>query len=372
MQKRLSAKNKRFQTLKNALHIGECTRHDGIEQEVVGRLIPSYPGYLDQYLGGAGEMHIHIGWFDRRPIIKVMESVKIDVKRDYCIILQKLCSSGQPFSPRDGCIRQVPNSKTHSDILHTITDGYKLTMLICVFESADDSQIMSTRIESNLGGLVRLQPYDECPSLRMQTLNCNFGSLSQLGIIDHELSVFVSSKDVLKKDWETRVLAALFWDGCDNNVIKCTSQVVYEITEHDGNHRIRLLSDLEAAPDLILAIRQPNPSESVRVAACVPDGLLLDVYHVLLSTPNLEPPIGHLLYSKYKGRKNGNTKNPEGFRDTSSQAQGRVRRARKGSKTHQTSSSPPPPEEVESRTVPFHRRGDYIAKHIHSGSLEDV
>lgn len=297
MLKELNAKNIRFQTLKDTPHIGEYVRHEGVEQEVVGRIIPSYPEYLDQYLGGAGEMHIHIGWFDRRPIIGVMESVKIDIKRDYCIILQKLCSSGQRSPPWDGCIRKAPNSKTHNGVFHTITDGYKLTMLICVFESADDSQIMSTRIESKLVGLVRLQPYDECPSLRMQTLNCGLSSFPQVSIIDHELTIFVSGENIFMQDWKTSLRTALFRDAGDNDVIKCTSQVVYEITEHDGNHRIRLLSDLEATPDLILAIRQPNPSESVRMAACVPDGLLLDVYHVLLSTLKLEPPIIHdMLY----------------------------------------------------------------------------
>lgn len=79
-----------------------------------------------------------------------------------------------------------------------------------------------------------------------------------------------------------------------------------------------------------------------------------------------------MLYSNYGRRKNGNAKDSKRSRDTNTQTQGRVRRHRKGGETHQTSSSPPPPEEVEFQTAPSHRCGDYTAKHIHSGSLEDV
>ena len=144
---------------------------------------------------------------------------------------------------------------------------------------------------------VRLQAYDECPSLRVQPFDCGLKVLPQIGIIDHEVSSFVLSEDVLKQDWEARTLSALFGDTGDNNKVKCTSQVMYEITEHDGDNGVRLLSDMEATPDLFLAIRQPDAGKLVRVAFCVPHGFLIDVYHVLLSPLELEPPVVHVLYS---------------------------------------------------------------------------
>lgn len=368
MNKRLGITNKRLQTLKNAPHVRECSGHDGIESEVIGRLIPSYPGYLDQYLSGAGEMHLHIGWLDRRAIIKMMDSVKVDIIRDYCIILQKILTNSQQSSPWDG-YRQIPNGKTQSEVLPTTTDGDKLTVLICVFEAADDSQDVEVSVVPKV---VRLQAYNECLSVWMQAVDCSLKFRPQFGVIDHELTTFVSSEDILKQDWETRIRSALSGGTGDNDIIKCTSQVMYEITEHDGNHGVRLLGNTKASPDLILAIRQPNACETVRVAACVPHGFLIDVYHVLLSPLELEPPVVHdMLYSNYGRQENEDTKNSKGFRNSNPQAQGSVRRNRKGGETHQTPSSPPP-EEVKSRTAPFHRRGDYTAKHIHSGSLEDV
>lgn len=80
----------------------------------------------------------------------------------------------------------------------------------------------------------------------------------------------------------------------------------------------------------------------------------------------------HMLYSTYGRQENGHTKNPKGFRDTNPEAQGHVRHTRKGNKTDQAISSPPLPEEVTSQTAPSCHCGDYTAKHIHSGSLEDV
>lgn len=372
MNKRLGIANKEFQSLENAVHVKEGGRYDVINQHVIGRLIPSYPGYLDQYLSGSAEMHLHIGWLDKRPI-GMANSIEIRMKneRDYCIIFEKLSTDAQPLVI---CNRfsETTYSKTKNTFLPATTNGNKLTVLVCVFEAVENSERIIWRKPKN-HRLIRLQRYDECFSSRMKPFGGGLKVIPQLGIIDHELSVLTLGEDVLIQDWETRVLPMLFGNTGNNDVIKCTSQVMYEITEHNSNHGIRLLSDMEASPDFILAVRQPNTSKTVRIAACVPHGFLIDVYHVLLSPLELEPPVVHdMLYSNYGRQENEDTKNPERFRDTNPETQGRVRRTRKGGKANQTTSSQPPPEEVTSQTAPSHRRGDYTAKHIHSGSLEDV
>ena len=314
MNKRLCTNNKELQFLENFSHIGERHVHEGIEQVVVGGLVPFEPSYLDQYLDGASEMHIHIGWLDKRPI-GMRNFIGREVPRDYCIVLKKLRSSGQNLMELNR-LSEATHGKVQGKLSSPTTKGSKLTVLISIFEATDNPQDVLTRF---VPMIVRLQSYDDCPSLRMQPFGCGLKVLPQLGIIDHELSTFVLSEDVLKQNWEARLSSALFWDTGDNNIIKRSSQVMYEITEHDGNHGVRLLGDMEATPDLFLAVRQPNAGKLVRVAFCVPHGFLIDVYHVLLSAPKLEPPvISHdMLYYPY-GEENGReeTKDSKGARDT--------------------------------------------------------
>ena len=316
MNKRLCTNNKELQPLENFPHIEECTVHDRIEQVGIGRLVPSYPSYLDQYLSAAGEMHLHVGWLDKRPIgmgNSIGREIGREIIRDYCIVLEKLCSSGQDLMELNRL--EATHGKVEGKVLPTATNSNKLTVLISVFEATDDSQDVEMRIAPMI---VRLHIYDECPSLWMQPFDSGLKVLPQIGVIDHELSIAVSSEDIFKQDWEARTFSALFGDTGDNNIIKCTSQVMYEITEHDGNHGVRLLGDLEASPDFFLAIRQPDTSKTVRVAACVPHGFLIDVYHMLLSTLELEPPVivHDVLYYPYGEEVGKETKDSKGARDT--------------------------------------------------------
>jgi hypothetical protein len=364
LNKKSIGANKKFQSGKNLLNVGKCHIHNAINQENIGRLITSDPSYLDQYLSGANEMHIHFGWLDRRPV-RTGDSIRGEVISNYCVILQKIF----PFS--QGLVVPEFNVPIHTEVNGKFppatTNSNKLTMLISVFEAVDDSQDVAVSISPLL---VRLQIYDECPSLRVQSFGGGLEIFPCTGILDHELSIFVLSEDVLKQDWKTRMFSALFRDTTDNNVIKCTSQVMYEITEHDGNHRVRLLSDVEAYPDCILAIRQPDTFEIVRVAFCVPHGFLVDVYHVLPSPLELEPPVIHMLNSEYEEGKSEDAKDTKRTRDSHTNAR-RVRtESKKGNKSRQI--NPSQPEEVTTQTSPDHHHGGYNAKNTHLGSPEDV
>jgi len=293
MENKLVATNKKFQTIENGTNIKKGNRQDVIKQHVVGGFIPSFVGYLDRYFYGTAEMHLHIGWLDRRPIGIMNTSRKFI--RDYCIVLRNFCSCSQEFLAFNR-LGKTTNNRINSKILPSTTNSEKLTVLVCVFETTEDTEGI-VRGESEIHRLIRLQRYDECPSLRMQTIEGMPNVFPQAVILDHELSVFTLSENILIQDWKTRMLSALSGNTSKDNIIECTSQVMYEITEHNGNHRVRLLSDMETKPDFIMAVRQPEADKLVRIAVCVPSGFLLDVYHVLLSTLKLEPPIIHdMLY----------------------------------------------------------------------------
>lgn len=79
-----------------------------------------------------------------------------------------------------------------------------------------------------------------------------------------------------------------------------------------------------------------------------------------------------MLYCQYEREESGHTKNAAELRDTNTDSEGLIRRPRKGSEANQALNSPPPPEEVASQTERSCHCGDCNAKHIRSGSLEDV
>jgi hypothetical protein len=280
--------NEEFQFFKNSTEFIEGNFHEVINQGVGGWLVPSYSGYFDQYISGSAEMHLHIGWLDKRPIWKANASeIGRKDKRDYCIIFEKLTGGVQNLVVGNG-FSESTHRKTKGAVLPSTTNSNKLTVLISVFETTDGTQ---DDIIHQIPKLVRLQLYDDRSCFRMQSLGGCLKTFPQVGIIDHVVTTFIFGKDVLVENWETCVFPALFGDTSNNDIIKCTSQVMYEVTEHNSNHSIRLLSDMEMSPDFILAIRQPDASKLVRVAACIPAGFFLDVYHVFLCPLVFEPPI---------------------------------------------------------------------------------
>ena len=218
----LRTNNKEFQSFENLSHLEECTAHEKVKQVGVRGLVPSYSAYLDQYLGGDGEMHLHVGWLDKRPIgmrHSIGRPIGGEVIRDYCIVVKNLRLSIQVTMVRDR-LGETTCGKVNGAVFPTATKGNKSTMLISIFQAADKPQ--GDDICEN-PKIIRLQLYDECPSFRMQPLDGTFKPISSVGIIDHEVTINVLSEDVLKQDWEARTLSALFGDTGDNNIIKGTS-----------------------------------------------------------------------------------------------------------------------------------------------------
>ena len=114
------------------------------------------------------------------------------------------------------------------------------------------------------------------------------GLVSTIAIRPH----FVRGENVLISDREISALLALSRNRCDDDVIQCSAKVMYEVAEHEGYHGVRLLGETHTKADFSLGMRLPDTGELIRVAACVPPGFSIDVYHVLLGTLEFEPPIG--------------------------------------------------------------------------------
>ena len=212
--------DERLKAVENTTDLKESDLHERINQMVGRRLVPSYPRHLDHYLGGGGEMHIHFGWQDKRPIGAV-NSLGGEIIRDYCIVLKNL-----PFTFQDTMVpdrrREVTPGKIDGAFLSTTTKCNEVTVLISVFQTTDDSQgdvIREVSEVKEVSKLIRLQAYDECSSLRSNTLDSGLKVFQLLGVIEHDLTIFASSENILKSDWETRTLSALFGDTSENNII---------------------------------------------------------------------------------------------------------------------------------------------------------
>ena len=277
--------NIRFEDSEDLSHLTHTVEHGQAKREIRGGLIRSYPSYFDEYLGCSGELHIHFRLVENcaithREILRKHEA-------DYCVVLSKF-SVGVDSEVCEGSgANDAPEGKYSGDILDPTTDYDKVSMLICVFETADDSEDVAIRFGPQT---IRLRLYNTCPSFRSQPFDGTLKVVSPLGVIDHEIAVIVRSEDILKQNWKTGTLLASAWNTGDDDVVQCTTKVMYEITEHYGNHGIRLLDDTHAVVDMTLGIRQPDTSKLIRMAACVPPGFSIDVYHVLLGTLDLEPP----------------------------------------------------------------------------------
>ena len=309
----------RLQKAQHSPDIADGVQHGQAEGEIGGRLIRSQLSYFDQYRGCSGELHVHFRWQDNRAV-RVDRLIR-QFEADYCVVLSKLMDTKTEVTPV-AINGGIADSEICGDASYPTTDSNKLSMLISVFETTDDAKDSSICLGPQV---IRLQPYDQCQSFWRQPFDGSLKVLSPLGVIDHKISVTVRGEDILEQDWETSGISASPWNAGDDDVVQCTAKVMYEITEHDANHGIRLLGDTHAVCDVSLAIWEPDTSELIRMSACVPPGFSIDVYHVLLGTLDLQPPrVGHMVSSSHEYRERKDSENAKGARDPRAH-KGRVR-----------------------------------------------
>ena len=192
--------------------------------------------------------------------------------------------------------------------------------------------------------------------------------------MDHELSIGILHPNVYERDRKASIAPSMPGNTSHDDMIHRTAQVMYEVSQYDGNHRIRLLGDTNTVPDLVLLVRQPDTFEPVRLAASVALGSAIDVYHVLLCPLDFEPPRVHEVYLDYEREERSHTKDAEGIRDTDPDRR-RLRAARKEGRNPRNDEGTvtgEQPEAVTSQTSASHRRGGNTAKRTHSGSPEDA
>lgn len=236
------------------------------------------------------------------------------------------------------------------------------SMLICVIYGTKHTK----RIVINpINSFVRLESLNNCPVFGRDPSKVllDMASISFWGVEDRELKMPA-----------TCIIGRKVAQLVDKQ-IEHRAGIVGEITNDDtqliiGRNLLRQSND-----DIVWRCWIRLDNKGIGFACDEAINYSLDSIEVLLSPAKLQSwPAEwvHMLYSTYGRQENGDTKDPTEFRDTRPEAQGRVRRTRKGGETDQASSSPPPPEEVKSRTAPYHHHGGYTAKHTHSGSLEDV
>lgn len=263
-----------FQRAEEAAHAFKGTEHGQIEGHLKRLFLsPSHACDLEVYRSGAAELQIHFGW--RGAIVG-------NLPADYCAFSQKRVS-GEP-----DILHSLSRWKVNDRPSDSTANFGQGTVLVSIINPIDDAERPDMGLVSYVIGL---RHYHECPSKRVNAPNGSLKVLPGLRILDHELAVFVPSEDVLIDNREARTLCAfLLGYAGDDDMIQRASEVVYKVSEHQGDNRIRLFSDMDTKADAFLAVRLSDANEPVRVAFCVPPDFCPDVYHVLLSTLNLEPP----------------------------------------------------------------------------------
>ena len=290
-----------FEQPKHPSDISHCSQYSERQGEIGQGLVPSQPSHLDMYDSGAAVLHIHFAWFGA-----AIPPRGGQLPADYRVVLRKLIVG-------EGMMRQFPGVASDRDIgneiPHTATHGDKSTVLIRVIESADDAEYPAVGFRSSV---IRLRLYNDCPSAWVQPTDGALEVFPHLGIVYHELAISVFRENVMEEDREAGAVALFSRYGCDDNVIECASEVVYEIPEDQSDPRVRLLRDSGSVANVIMAIRPPDADKLVRVAFGIPPGLGMDIYHVLLSPLDLEPPrVSHRVDST-SGRERANTQNTDG------------------------------------------------------------
>lgn len=313
----------------------------------------------ERYRDGNIAVHVHL---------RIRPSVSEDNATEYCAIFSKQGTLFEPNVTKHSVTRFIQDGETWPFVRQT---ARKLDKTGCRMQKPvlisiiDPTQSGEGMVESFVTSDVWLTPLNQCLiALKQSSEGLSRTPVPFVVVVGDDKGGFYS------------YLVSPLDDQGGNHVVQNYSKFVCPLSNEDtpfGGWFTRQAKNVLAALFIELT------PDAVVYGLKEPVNFTVELAEILICPlePKAERPDStiherSMLYSNYGRRKNGNAKDFKGLRDTNPRTQRRVRCARKGGETHQTSSSPPPPEEVKSRTVLSHRRGDYTAKHIHSGSLEDV
>ena len=254
-----------------------------LSEPSVQRLVQGVLGYvtlpplsnLNMYRRGAAVLHVHFG-ISFRAKCGVLEV-------EHSAVSQKLpLSQGERL-----CLGLAVNRDRAGGIYQAGGSGDKLTVLVKVFEATEDEQDV---LVAPVGTLVRLASLDECLSLGTEPLDSTEETFPSFRIALNEAPTFLPP-GVSFLDGEPRAGLVSLGDRADHDMIKCTSEVMYEVSQDDGNPRIRVFSKAKAvSPDALLALSILDADGLIGMAVSVAPCIALDVFHVLLRPLELEPP----------------------------------------------------------------------------------
>lgn len=361
----LTVDSESLQQAQRSTGVSQRARHRFSELETGPlTLLAVEPSEADEYHGGAREIHLHFGWKFVGAHRAIPFGAVLDA--DYCAIFQKL---GDGRSVGLGTQGNAVASEGHHHIQESRSECRQFAVLVGVVESADDSEDMPV---GDITMVKRLQRYDDCTRLRIDATDRPLEVVPNVIVLDHEVSIRALGEDVMGCEGESRSVAPLpFGDRRNDNVVEGTSQVVYEVTDNEGEHGVRLIGNAQPPFDRAIWVRFDDTLKPIWVEAIVPPYLTFDLYHVLLCTPELQPPgLGHGVNFSYGQADTEDGKRLRDSRPDARRSGSRVQEGDEGGEAQEVSD--PPPEEVASRTATARQSGGCTAKRTHSGSPEDA
>ena len=328
-----SPNDERLQLSKDEPNRGQRSCHGSIEVELARWFVSLTMSNLDRYRCSSAELHLHFGIGGDR---------HRNLDLDFCAVSKELI---WPQARRRAHNSLITGSDDDLRPFQAGANCDEFTMLISVLQTADNRQDTAV---SEMRQLIRLRTYDECLRLRWKAPDGSQETFPSFLITDDISFLGVPGPQVLRGDREPGILpfAAGTRSGYDH-VIECASQVVYEVAQHDGDHWIRLLNDVQPVSlDVVIALWLPDGHSPIRVAIGVSPGFTADIYHVLLRPLDLEPPgVSHVVHSSHEQEETSQAANLKGARNPGAQARRRSLRTKKVVKA-----KPSPPR----ATSPFH------------------
>mgnify|MGYP001564783847 CR=1 FL=1 len=273
--------NKGLQSPKNPPDIADSVEHAISEPDVSRFLIPSESTGLEVGDGGALEMHVHFRWLNNRAV----KGIPAEFPDNYCAVFHKFVSLDRNSRVQTHTL--PTKQRSSGEVLYSTAKDNQVTVLVRVVQTAQDSNAITKGI---LPIFVGLRLFDDCPSTLVNIPDGSFKVLPSLFVLDHEVSVLVNRPDIFVHNGEAGRIAMLNWYAGDNNMVERGSKVVYEVTKNDGQHRVRLARGFDLTPDFALVVGLPNADKLVRITAYVRPDYTVEVYHVLLSPLDFEPP----------------------------------------------------------------------------------
>ena len=309
-------------------------------------------------------------WVNRQACLHVHVGVRLvgeTITDNLCYVFQGKGGSAKPLFQQD-CIG-VP-----SDSLGYPLQGYygqlktQGSVLIHVGESSNYSKVWG-----KWGAWVWLRPLNDCPRISFDDypiksfFTLDFGK-EYLRCVTYRELVLISRFISISKD------------KLPNELVKSRTDIIKNVSSDDAQTNIW---DRERVSRYNIpgAIKPYMKLTSLGLLFSPNSNLRFQSAEVFFGPPEFSSnpskvcnTTTHMLeYPQGEDNVREETKDTKGkVRNPSPGAQRRVRCAKKGGKTNQAFNSQPPPSKVKSQTEPVHRRGDYSAKHIRSGSLEDV